>query len=178
MAFRSMTDRYGAVAVTIHWLSAVLILVLLVSGFNAAGSPDAAAKAQALRLHISAGVLVLLLTLARLGWWWIFDQKPEPLAGTPLWQDRAARLVHVALVVVVLGMLASGIGMIVLSGAVPAVFGGAGAKMPDFHDFAPRAPHGLGAPLLIALIAAHTGAALWHHFIRRDGLLGRMWYRL
>ncbi|MEY2956635.1 MAG: hypothetical protein RL123_1363, partial [Pseudomonadota bacterium] len=26
----------------------------------------------------------------------------------------------------------------------------------------------------IALIALHVGAALWHHFVRRDGVLARM----
>ncbi|MEO4001768.1 cytochrome b/b6 domain-containing protein [Mesorhizobium sp. CAU 1732] len=30
--------------------------------------------------------------------------------------------------------------------------------------------------LLVALLLAHVGAALYHHFIRRDGLLRRMWY--
>jgi cytochrome b561 len=28
--------------------------------------------------------------------------------------------------------------------------------------------------LMTALIAAHVGAALYHHFIRRDGVLRRM----
>ncbi|WP_156943326.1 cytochrome b/b6 domain-containing protein [Ensifer sp. WSM1721] len=37
-------------------------------------------------------------------------------------------------------------------------------------------PHGFGANLLIGLLAFHAGAALYHHFIRRDGLLRRMWY--
>jgi cytochrome b561 len=27
---------------------------------------------------------------------------------------------------------------------------------------------------LIALIALHVGAAIWHHFVRRDGVLARM----
>jgi cytochrome b561 len=34
--------------------------------------------------------------------------------------------------------------------------------------------HRLFAFLLVALIALHVGAALYHHFIRRDGVLRRM----
>ncbi len=34
--------------------------------------------------------------------------------------------------------------------------------------------HELGKPLLIVLIALHVLAALWHQFVRRDGLLMRM----
>lgn len=76
----------------------------------------------------------------------------------------------------ILGMVTSGIGMMILSGAAPAVFGGTGAALPNFTDYPPRAPHGLGAFLLVALLMFHAGAALYHQFIRGDRLLRRMWY--
>jgi cytochrome b561 len=85
-------------------------------------------------------------------------------------------LVHVAFYIVVFGMVASGIGMIILSGAAPAVFGAPGAVLPNFTDYPPRMPHGLGAFLLVALLVLHAGAALYRQFIRGDGLLRRMWY--
>lgn len=173
---KSSTDRYGAVAVSIHWLSAILILVLLGSGFNAAGAADDAAKAQFLRVHIPTAIAVLVLTLLRIVWWSFADRKPHPIRGLPLWQERLARFVHLAFYVVILGMVASGIGIMALSGAAPIVFGATGAALPDFHDFPPRIPHGLGANLLVALLVAHVGAALYHQFIRRDRLLWRMWY--
>ena len=99
-----------------------------------------------------------------------------PVRGSPLWRERLARAVHVAFYFVILAMVASGIGMMILSGAGSVVFGGTGAGLPDFRDFLPRVPHGAGARLLLALLAAHVGAALHHQFIRRDGLLARMWY--
>lgn len=172
---KSTTDRYGAVPVTIHWLSAILIIGLLGSGFKAGNAADLAAKAAFLRFHIPVAILVLLLTAFRILWWWRFDRKPLPVKGSPRWQERLARGVHLLFYVVILGMIASGIGMMVLSGAAPAVFGEP-AALPDFHRYAPRIPHGLGANLLLALLAAHVGAALYHHFIRRDGLIRRMWY--
>ncbi|APC68490.2 hypothetical protein G7939_08750 [Ralstonia solanacearum] len=51
-----------------------------------------------------------------------------------------------------------------------------GAALPDFHAFAPRVLHGIGARLLLLMALVHAGAALYHHFIRRDGLLRRMWF--
>ncbi|MHA6940133.1 cytochrome b/b6 domain-containing protein [Ralstonia pseudosolanacearum] len=36
--------------------------------------------------------------------------------------------------------------------------------------------HGIGARLLLLMALVHAGAALYHHFIRRDGLLRRMWF--
>jgi cytochrome b561 len=35
--------------------------------------------------------------------------------------------------------------------------------------------HGLSWTLLLLLLLVHVGAALYHQFLRRDGLFGRMW---
>jgi cytochrome b561 len=37
MGLKSTTERYGAVVVSVTWLTAVLIIVLIASGFRAAG---------------------------------------------------------------------------------------------------------------------------------------------
>jgi cytochrome b561 len=52
MALKSTADHYGTMAVSIHWLSAVLILILIGSGFRAASTVDPAAKAAILRVHV------------------------------------------------------------------------------------------------------------------------------
>lgn len=175
MMLKSRPDRYGPVAVTIHWLTAILILATLGSGFQADQAADATTHAGFLRFHIPVAITVLLLTLFRIVWWWRFDRKPIPVEGSQPWQERFARFVHVVFYVVILGMVASGIGMMVLSDAGSIIFGGSGV-LPDFHDYPPRVPHGIGALLLVILLVAHIGAALYHHFIRRDGLIRRMWY--
>lgn len=176
MSLKSTDNQYGSVAVTIHWLAAVLIITLLASGFRAAGTLDTVAKSQILSIHVSIGIAVLVLTLARLGWWWFADRKPDPVGGMPAWQTLSARAVHLLFYVVILVMIASGIGMIVLSGAGTVLFGGAEGQLPDFHDYKPRIPHGFGARLMILLFVFHTGAALYHHFVERDGILRRIWF--
>jgi len=173
---KSTSDRYGSVAITIHWLTAILIVVLLSTGFNAADSADSAAKAQFLRVHIPLAIVVFLLTIFRVFWWVARDRKPDPVPGLPRWQELLARNVHFFIYLIIFVMAGSGIGMMVLSGAGPVVFGG-GGTLPDFRDYAPRAPHGIGANLLVLLLLAHIGAALYHQFIRRDGLISRMWFR-
>jgi hypothetical protein len=95
---------------------------------------------------------VLLLTASRIVWWWFLDNKPLLVMG---WQKHLAGAVHFAFYVVILGMIASGVGMLVLSGTGPIIFGGTGAALPDFQLYLPRLPHGLGANLLIALLFVH-----------------------
>lgn len=116
---KSRPDRYGAIAVSIHWLSAVLMLALLGSGFRAADAMDAATKAGLLRFHIPVAIVVLLLMALRIVWWWRFDRKPAPVQASPRWQERLAVFVHVAFYIFILGMVASGIGIMILSGAAP-----------------------------------------------------------
>jgi cytochrome b561 len=172
MQWKSSTNRYGGVAIFLHWSTALGIAGLLLSGFRAAGMHDDAGKIALLRVHAVIGMSVVLLTLARLLWWWFADRKPDD--AVPHWQKLAASLVHRLFYCVIIVMGASGAGMLVASGAGKILFAGAPGPLPDFLHFAPRIPHGIGARVLLALIAAHVAAALFHHFVRRDRLLARM----
>jgi cytochrome b561 len=94
MTAKSTSTTYGSVAVSIHWITALLIIGLLVSGTLAEESADPATKALILSAHAPMGIAVLLLTLGRLAWWWRFDNRPAPLGGDPAWQETIAKLVH------------------------------------------------------------------------------------
>ena len=173
---KSTTTQYGTVAVTIHWLSALFILALMGSGFRAGSLTDSVAKASVLSVHVPLGIIILLLTLVRVAWWAFADKKPPHVKGEPAWQTTSAKAVHGLFYIVIFGMAASGVGMMVLSGAGNILFGGVDAPLPDLWDYAPRIPHGIGARVMVALLVLHIGAALFHHFIKKDGLMRRMWY--
>ena len=175
MTLLSTRDRYGSVAVVLHWSIAVLIALAVVSGFAAdAGGPDAV---NALRAHGVTALAAASLVVARIVWWVVADRRPAPVEGGGRVQHIAARTVHILFYVVILGMTASGIGMLAALDAAPALLAGDGASLPDFETVPPRAPHGIGARVLLALVALHTLAALYHQFVLNDGLLGRMGWR-
>ncbi len=176
IAMKSTSTRYGTAAISIHWLCAGLILVQLGSGFRAAASLDDAAKQALLTLHAPLGMVILVLMVARAVWWWLVDTKPAPVSGDPLWQTVTAKAVHVLFYVVLIGMGLSGLGLMVVSGAGAILSGQSAGPLPDFSQLPPRMPHGLGARLMLGLLALHVGAALYHHFVKRDGLIWRMWY--
>lgn len=171
MGLKSTSTRYGAVAIAIHWVSAAAIVGLLVSGTVMVGAGEGV-RASILPVHATIGTLVLLLTLARIAWWVWGDKRPQPVADQPPAQQLAARIVHGLLYVGIVVLAASGLATLALSGAIPALF--AGAPLPDFSQVPPRLAHGIVSKALIALLALHVIAALYHQFIRRDRLLGRM----
>lgn len=176
MALKSTTDRYGTAAITIHWVSALLILLLFGTGITTAQISDEAIRQLLLRIHAPIGAAILLLTLFRLLWWVKYDSKPSPLSAHH-WQILLAKWVHLLVYFAIIVAAASGIAMFILSGAGPVVFGGNPADLPDFWAFAPRYGHRAAAILMIALFVLHSGAASYHHFILRDPTLRRMWYR-
>lgn len=172
MGMKSTNVRYGTVAVTIHWVTAALIVALFATGLLAAGQAESTAKLALLRFHLPLGVAVLVLTLLRIVWWWVIDRHPELPADQPGWQKFVAQAVHIALYVVILLLASSGIATLVLSGALPAIL--AGTMLPDLETVLPRLVHGVASRVMLGLLALHIGAALWHQFVRRDRLLARM----
>ena len=92
---------------------------------------------------------------------------------------RIAPAMHWAFYLLVLLMAGSGVAMSVLAGLPGIVFGGVGTLPMNFDALPPRAVHGVVAKLLMLVIGLHIAAALYHQFIRRDGLLSRMgfWQR-
>jgi cytochrome b561 len=172
MPTRSTPDRYGSVAILIHWLSAAGVILAFTAGFVLANVAEPPGQGPILIVHILLGSLVFLLTLLRIVWWLVADRHPAPPANQPRWQQRAGSWVHIALYAILILMGTSGIMTLVLSGAIPAILSGAPA--PDFSGLIPRIAHGIMSRILLALFAVHLGAALYHQFIRHDRLLARM----
>ena len=173
MALKGDTVRYGALAATLHWLSALAILAMVPLGFAAAHASGPAQAAALLRLHLPLGLIVLGLTLAR-AVWWLADTRPEAPPDQPRWQDRLARGSHVLLYVLIVLLCGSGIGLAALSHLASAIFTAGATRLPDFSAFPPMAVHAAGAFGLIGLLVLHLGAVLYHQLYRRDHILARM----
>lgn len=177
MGWKSGRDRYGRVAASIHWVTALAVFGLLGSGLYMEDLDDPAAKIAILRVHAGMGITVLALTVLRILWWAVADRRPAMPDGMPRLQAVAAHAVHGLLYLVLIVMGTSGIAMIILSDAGAILVGAAPGPLPDFRDVLPRAPHGLGANLLMVLVGLHVAAAIYHQFVLRDGLIARMGFR-
>ena len=173
------TEKYHPALVALHWLLALLVLFMLVMGAvflehlpNA--SPD---KIFALRGHMVTGMAILALTLVRLAVRFGTRRPPPVVTGRPL-LDRAAVFAHYGLYALVILMAASGFATALAAGLPDIVFGGSGKPLPEsFAAYPARTVHGIVGSLLAFLVLVHIVAALWHQFVRRDGLLRRMTFR-
>jgi cytochrome b561 len=167
--------RYHAALVALHWLLVLLMLVELGLGstFLAHTPNDVPEKLLALRNHMAAGNLILILTLIRLAVR-LKTAHPPPAYGHSTAWNRLTAAGHYALYLLPVLMATSGLALAAQTGLPQVVFKGIGQLPADFSGHAARVVHGVLAKLLIALIAGHALAALYHQFIRKDGLLRRM----
>ena len=177
MQMRNSTHRWGWLSQLLHWTIVVLIVWLAWLGLTMVEMPIGIARSNASALHKSLGLTLLALVTVRLVWR-LFAGAPAALPGTPTWQARIADLTHVALYGLLLAMPLSGWLYNSASGFplqwfkqfnLPAI-AGRDAALAEIA----RQIHFWGFWLLVALVAAHTGAALYHHFVQRDDTLRRM----
>lgn len=176
--------RYGAVAITFHWLIAAAIFTLIVLGLVMTKAGLAPARQfQLYQLHKSIGITVLLLSVLRLAW--RLAVKPPPLTGMPRLEKFLAEGAHLLLYVLIIGLPLSGWAMVSASKYnIPTVLYGLVrwphmpliSTLPNkaLAEAALKLVHAYGAYVLIALLILHAGAALRHHFARRDDTLWRM----
>lgn len=168
-------SRYHPSLVLLHWLLAFLIIGALFFGsaIMAHTSNADPAKIEMLQKHLGAGAAILVLMLVRL---LVRRRTLHPAsasAGNPS-LDRLAWISHRLLYVAVLGQAGSGAIMALQTGLPDIVFGHHGALPADFWALPIRAVHYGFSRLLMALIALHVAGALYHTFVRKDGLLRRM----
>lgn len=168
--------RYHPLHVTLHWLIALLVFMMLGIGkFVMPGVPaDDPQKAFMLQIHVFTGGAIAILLVIRLIL--LFTVKrPAPADAGNAFLNFIGKATHFLLYLLLIGMAVSGLGLFQLAN-LPAIFSGAAPYPADFFQYLPRIGHGLTSTLLLLLVLLHIGAALYHQFIRRDNLLARMWF--
>lgn len=170
-----MPARYHPALTTLHWLLAFCLVGLLIAGTTilAPLPNDDPAKLISFRLHMGLGLVTLALLVLRLVARLATSHPPRIDTGNAL-INRLAPATHWALYALAFTMAISGMAFSRASDLPDAVFGD--GAMPGSFDHPARAVHGIASRLLMALIALHIAAALWHQFIRKDNIMARIWF--
>lgn len=170
-------SRFSRLQIHLHWLTLVLIAITYATMEFRSWFPKGSASYLLMKeTHYNAGVFVCFLMIIRL----ILKHKYDDPAITPTppqWQRISAKLMHIMLYVSFLALP--------LLGVLTMAYGGKswfllGLNIPSFvHSndeikAVVKAIHETLANVGYFLIAAHAGAALFHHAIQKDNTLLRM----
>lgn len=171
------TNRYGAIAIFLHWLMALLIIGLLILGIVMVRLPISLEKLQFFGWHKEYGLLALALVFIRLIWR-MGNRIPLLPLHVPSWQKLASTVVHYTFYVLMFAMPITG-WLITSAAGLPVSFFGL-FVLPDLIAPSDKLQSlfsvvhqwlGYG---LIAIIFIHIGAAFLHHFIYKDDILKRI----
>lgn len=178
MRFRNSPDGYGAIPQTLHWLTVALVVLAWALGTFDDVLPKGAARAAGLFVHISAGVAILAVLMARLLWRWADPPPPPEPTVLGVWLDWARQLAHYALYALLIAAPVAGIVVQFARGDALPLFGLFEIPSPWAADRAfarsVKEVHEFLANALMILACLHAAAALVHHWIFRDRTLVRM----
>jgi cytochrome b561 len=169
--------RYGAVAQTLHWLTAILVLGAYLSSV---GGPESRIYSDALeptrRLHETLGLAVFAVVALRLIWR-VFDRRPaEPTM--PRWMALASRVTQFALYMLLVAVPVTAIVGAWCEGHPLTLLGAIGAG--PWHALSANLGrtltqvHTTLGNVILWVAGLHAAAALFHHFVLQDTVLRSM----
>lgn len=177
MTLTNSRQAYGWAAIALHWISAVGIIVLYLTGEGGEEAEGRAGEAAANVQHVSIGLLLFAFLAARV-LWSLAQPKPAPLE-TRRWLRLAAAAVHALFLIMITVQLVTGPLAVWAEGEPLKVFDWATVPSPfgrpvEWLGEAAEEIHGAAANLLWPLLGLHVLGALKHMFIDRDATLRRM----
>ena len=167
--------RYDEGTITLHWLTAGLVVALFLLAEGWGFFPRDIRKAGQ-SLHISLGILLAAILVARLFWRGTRGRRlPPAITGLQHW---AVAAVHLAIYGLLLAQATLGFVFRWAQGE-PFLFFGL-FSIPSPFVFEPGMARTFGglhntvAWTIIVVAGLHAAAALIHHHVLRDGVLRRM----
>ncbi len=168
-------NSYDKPSIAFHWISAVLVLTLWLVGQIIDWFPKGDPRMLVRSLHIVVGAALGVVLVARI-YWRKTRGTQLPAAQTGI-AGTAATAAHYLLYGLMAAIVIVGIACVWFRGDT--IFGliTVPAFDPANRELRHNAVefHGLLANILLATAALHAAAALWHHFVRKDQVLTRMW---
>ncbi|MDR2872215.1 MAG: cytochrome b [Xanthomonadaceae bacterium] len=172
------TDKFHPLLIVLHWLT-LLLLVAVYCCIELRGLFPHGMRDVLKAWHFIFGITIFVLTPIRLLLSFV-TRSPPIVPPCPGWQMFLAKSMEYVLYALLLAMPLLGYLAINADGRAVDIFGihlpvliGPGLALEERLS----GMHSLLGRLAYLLIAAHAGAALYHHYVQRDNTLRRMLLR-
>ena len=168
--------NYDDVAAALHWLTALLVVVQFALAVTWDWFPRATRETMQ-SVHVSFGVLLTAVIVARIAWRVIPGHHRPAIASG--WVKTASKTVHYLLYVLLVAQASLGFawrwaqghdvsffGLFAIPGPYGALERATRHTLAEFHEK-------IGWAIVI-MAFGHAMAALYHHYVLKDRVLGRM----
>ena len=181
MKVRNTSEHFGWVTKVLHWAIAISIIGLIWLGWYMVDLTyyDKWYNAS-LSWHKSLGMLVLATALLKIGWQ-LYTPVPDTISALKSWEKIGAKLMHKALLVLMVLIPVTGYLISTSAGKVVDIFGwfeipALVSKNKELRDLAITFHFYMGYGIGV-LVLGHVGAALKHQFIDKDSTLTKMLWK-
>ena len=174
MNVKGTEHYYGFAAVSIHWISALLIFLLIPLGSIMTDMPNGDLKTLLYRIHILIGLTVLVLTLIRIVWAFL-DTRPHAVEMSKE-NFYLYKGVQILMYVILTLLTLSGLVLLLTSGLIDVLIGTTTSLPTDLRRLPPALIHNILSKILIALLVLHIAGVVYHQFTKSD-ILSRMSYK-
>jgi cytochrome b561 len=162
-------SRYSGLSILNHWVTAILVFIMLTLGLMADEAPDKTSDSYIMDVHVALGFFVFLAVAWRVGYRLWQGFPPNPGAGAV--ERYLGGLTHRLLLIALVVMVISGPLYLFTEGEGVDVFGWFVLHIPltaleAIHEPAERVHAATGATILPILIGLHMLGAV-HHYLRR-----------
>ncbi len=166
---------YGWISILLHWVTAIVIILLWFIGKGILDASTEEANAQR-QLHVSIAASAWIVILLRVIWR-LRSGHPH-IKGQSQFIHQVAKITHYVMLIAILLMLLSGPMMVWSGGHSILIFGwlsipGPVGESESIRDFA-WFIHSNSALLLLWLVLLHIGGALKHLMFHSDDTIARM----
>ncbi|MCP4426321.1 MAG: hypothetical protein GY803_17660 [Chloroflexi bacterium] len=165
----SSYGNYSKVAQLLHWLSALLIIILWPLGIIMTKMDEGSWQLNMIRLHVAIGLAVLLLTIIRIGWRLTSKSPKTPPGLTPV-QVRTLKIAYTLQYLFLFLLTMSGVGMMLAIGS--ALLGGDFSRE-MISGLPPQSLHRISSRVFIVLFVMHLGGVIRHQLTKGD-VMARM----
>lgn len=178
MQVKNTNDKYGIIAISFHWLIALLVFFQLVVGvYMMEFLGFSPLQIKLFGTHKEFGVLVLILAILRLSWR-LMEITPTLPGYMPRWQHFAAKTAHFLLYAFLFALPLTGWLMSSAGGFPVSFFGlfilpdliGPDMALQDFFI----SLHFWLAIGFVAVIGTHVMGAISHLVLYKENLIKRM----
>jgi len=176
MAWKDTATGYGWISIVLHWVTAVVIVVLLYIG-NSIQALEGAARGETLLLHTSIAIMAYAFLWLRIVWRFAFHH-PGPLPGQSRLFFMLGKWVHMSMLVALGVMLVSGPLILWTLGQPIHVFDWFAIPSPLGANFAlsgfMHAVHRAAAIVIFVSVLLHIGGVYKHTAFNQDGTLTKI----
>lgn len=171
-------EKYSKLTIVIHWVSALLIIGMIVTGMAMEDAPASANKVWNLQIHFTLGIFVALLSAFRVILYMLEQKRkiyPKALDTGNKIKNTVQKITHLFLRQLLMGLSITGFLALFLSGLFPVVMSGKVEAFEAYQSGNVNIAHAILSKVYMLLFIIHLAGIVQYIWLSKQNIFKRIW---